>query len=98
MKKIVSVLLTIALSCLVGYPAFTQNNLPSRLSYSVKVTFQTYGLPFKNLGNSFKNIGGAFSVDYAYNKSGNLQQSFILGYQSHIQHEAGYYLNTQFCY
>ncbi|WP_146153594.1 hypothetical protein [Adhaeribacter arboris] len=91
-------ILVLGLSYLVSTSVFAQKILLEKVSYSAKLTFQAYGFPFKNLGSSFKNIGGAIGIDYAYNKARNLQQSFTLGYQSHRQHEAGYYINTQFFY
>ncbi|MDQ4140546.1 MAG: hypothetical protein M3142_08465 [Bacteroidota bacterium] len=98
MKTLSWRILVLGLIYLLRTTVFAQKILPGRVTYTAKLTFQTYGFPFKNLGSAFKNIGGAINIDYAYNKAGNLQQSFTVGYQSHTQHEAGYYLNTQFFY
>lgn len=83
---------------LAGTEAVAQANLASRLTYSVRLNFQVYGLPFQNLGGGFRNIGGAVGIDYALNKSGTTQQTLSFGYQSNRQHETSFYLNTQFCY
>ncbi len=97
-KQFILSILTLTLSCLLSQTAFAQAPLTSRLIYSAKLTFQAYGLPSKNVGTSFKNVGLAVGVDYAYNQKRNLFQSFTVGYQSHNQHETGYYLNTQLVY
>jgi hypothetical protein len=70
----------------------------SRLIYSAKLTFQAYGLPFKNVSQSFRNVGGAIGIDYVYNRSQTLYQSFTVGFQSHTEHERLLYVNTQFAY
>lgn len=75
-----------------------QDYRQSRLVYSAKLTFQAYGLPFKNLAQSFRNVGGAIGVDYVYNRSQILYQSVTIGFQRHTAHERLVYVNTQFAY
>ncbi len=83
---------------LFSHSSMAQERIPGRLVYSAKLTFQSYGLPFKNLQDSFRNIGAAIVVDYAYNRSQNLYQSFTLGFQHHTEHEQLWYVNTQLAY
>ncbi|MBD0257030.1 MAG: hypothetical protein ICV83_15035 [Cytophagales bacterium] len=71
---------------------------PSRLTYSARLTFQAYGLPFQNLREGFRNVGGSVGVDYAYNAARTLHQTVALGYQGHTEHEQGFYLHTQLAY
>lgn len=97
-KQFIQSILALTLSCLLHQNTAAQTPISSRLTYSAKLTFQAYGLPSENLGSNFKNLGLAMGVDYAYNQKRNLFQSFTVGYQSHNQHETGYYLNTQFVY
>ncbi len=97
-KTLIKSVFILTLSCLLNQLASAQAPLTSRLTYSAKLTFQAYGLPGKDLNNNLKNVGLAIGVDYAYNQKRNLFQSFTLGYQSHNQHETGYYLNTQLVY
>ncbi|MDQ4140192.1 MAG: hypothetical protein M3142_06670 [Bacteroidota bacterium] len=97
-KPLIQSILALTLSCLLSNAALAQAPIAPRLLYSAKLTFQAYGLPSKNLGDSFKNVGFALGIDYAYNQKRNLFQSFSVGYQSHTQHETGYYVNTQFVY
>lgn len=75
-----------------------QDYRQSRLVYSAKLTFQAYGLPFKNLSQSFRNVGGAIGIDYVYNRSQTLYQSVTVGFQRHTTHERLVYVNTQFAY
>lgn len=83
---------------LVSAVAVAQSNLTSQLIYSVRLTFQTYGLPFQNIGASFRNVGAAVEVGMPFNKSQVFYQTLSLGYQGHQQHETSIYVNTQFNY
>jgi hypothetical protein len=93
-----AILVMLYLLCFAAHSASAQEVTSSRFIYSARLTFQSYGLPFKNLREGFKNIGGAIGVDYAYNKSQNLLQSFSLGFQHHTEHEQILYINTQLAY
>ncbi len=76
----------------------SQLSFDKRLTYSVKFTFQGYGIPFKSKNFSFKNPGGALVVDYAYNSTQTVFQTFTLGLFHHKEHGNSYYLNTQVTY
>jgi hypothetical protein len=92
------ILTMICLLYLTTQDSMAQATIQRRLVYSAKLTFQSYGLPFKNLQDSFKNLGGAIGIDYAYNRSQNLYQSFTVGFQHHTEHERLIYVNTQLAY
>jgi hypothetical protein len=98
LTQTVKILATICLLCLTAQSSIAQETMQRRLVYSARLTFQSYGLPFKNLQDSFKNIGGAIGIDYAYNRSHNIYQSFTFGFQHHSEHERLWYVNTQLAY
>jgi hypothetical protein len=92
------ILTIICLLSLTTYNSMAQATRQQRLIYSAKITFQSYGLPFKNIQDGFKNLGGAVSIDYAYNQSQNIYQSVTVGFQHHTEHERLIYVNTQLAY
>lgn len=103
MKKYVRLFLTtaslsLALQFGLSSMAYPQQAFDQRLTYSIKFTLQGYNIPFKNKNFSLKNIGGALGVDYSYNSSQTVFQTFTLGLFHNKEHGNNYYLNTQVTY
>ena len=90
--------MTLSLCVFASFPATAQQGLSHKLIYTARVIFHGYNLPFKNIKDNFLNVGFGLGVDYPYNKSATLLQSFSVGVLGHKQHGNVYSINTQFSY
>jgi hypothetical protein len=97
MKKLLPLLILISFKAF-GLQSGATDSALMKLPIIVSVNFQTIATPFHNLNNNFRNCGIKIGTEIAYNKNGNLLQSFNIGYYRNRLNGDGLYVNSEFIY
>jgi hypothetical protein len=76
----------------------TSNDTFKRLPLVVTLNFNAISTPFHKMKNNFKNVGVRVGTEVGWNSSGNLYQSFNVGYYRNRLNGDGLYINSEFIY